>query len=274
MSGMGSLVDVRWVEQHPAARLVDLRWSPRGQAALERYREGHLPGAVFVDLDLDLAQAGGPGRHPFPPVERFAALLGRIGVEPTTDVVVYDDVNGSIAARLWFMLRVHGHLNAAVLDGGMKAWAAAGLALSREQPSVLPVAPPELVRDEQRLVDRAAVAARAPSALLLDARSPERFRGEVEPIDKVAGHIPGAVNAPFTNNLGPDGRFKPPAELREQYLRLGADRASAVIASCGSGVTACHDLLALELAGFPAARLYVGSWSDWSTSGEPIATGT
>ncbi len=269
---MQALVDVRWVQEQPEARLIDLRWTPQG-SALARYREGHLPGAVFVDLDADLAQPGGPGRHPFPSAERFAALLGRIGVGPGTKVVVYDDGNGSIAARLWFMLRVHGHQNAAVLDGGMKAWAAAGLQLSSEDPRIEPIAPAQLVRDHSRLADRAAVAARAPSALLLDARAPERFRGEVEPLDKVAGHIPGAVNAPFTSNLCENGRFKPPAELRELYLKLGAGRASRVIASCGSGVTACHDLLALELAGFTDAQLYIGSWSDWSSSGGPIATG-
>ena len=274
MSGMGALVDVEWVRHHADARLVDLRWSPKGNAR-DGYREGHLPGAVFVDLDLDLAQPGGkgPGRHPFPAVERFAALLGRIGVGPETQVVVYDDGPGSIAARLWFMLRVHGHREAAVLDGGMKAWGAAGLPLSKEEPRVPPVAPPALARDDSRLVDRAGVAARPASALLLDARAPERYRGEVEPIDKVAGHIPGAVNAPFSSNLGADGRFKPPAELHALYQRLGADRASSIIASCGSGVTACHDLLALELAGYPDAKLYVGSWSDWSTSGAPVATG-
>jgi thiosulfate/3-mercaptopyruvate sulfurtransferase len=270
---MQALVDVKWVREHPEARLVDLRWSPKGPA-LERYRAGHLPGAAFVDLDRDLAQPGGPGRHPFPEVESFAALLARLGIAPETPVVVYDDGPGSIAARLWFMLRVHGHSEAAVLDGGLAAWTAAGLPLTcGEEPRLAPAALRTLSRDESRLVNRAEVAARPESALLLDARAPERFRGEVEPLDRIAGHIPGAVNAPFANNLGPDGRFKPAAELRDLYLKLGADRASGIIASCGSGVTACHDLLALELAGLPDAKLYIGSWSDWSSSGAPIATG-
>ena len=270
---MDALVDVRWIQTHPAARLVDLRWAPQGPKAIDRYRAGHLPGAAFVDLDTDLAQPGGPGRHPFPAVERFAALLGRLGIGAGTEVVVYDDGSGAIAARLWFMLRVHGHARAAVLDGGLAAWTAAGLALSTVEPRIEPVAPPALLRDESRLVDRAAVAARPADALLLDARAPERYRGEVEPIDRAAGHIPGAVNAPFSGNLLPTGRFKAPAALRELYLGLGAGSASSVIASCGSGVTACHDLLALELAGIQGARLYVGSWSDWSSAGGPIATG-
>lgn len=269
---MHSLVDVKWLQAHPEARLVDLRWSPKGPPALDRYRAGHLPGALFVDLDRDLARPGGPGRHPFPPVESFAALLGRLGISLQTPVVVYDDGNGSIAARLWFMLRVHGHERAALLEGGLAAWTAAGLPLAVDEPALQPIAPPALVRDDARLIDRAGVAARPASALLLDARAPERYRGEVEPIDRVAGHIPGAVNAPFGDNL--DGaRFKQPAALRELYSRLGADAASEIIASCGSGVTACHDLLALELAGYRNTRLYVGSWSDWSSAGEPIATG-
>ncbi len=270
---MRALVDSNWVVEHREVRLVDLRWSPTG-SALARYQAGHLPSAAFVDLDRDLAQPGGPGRHPFPSVEDFAALLGRLGIAPTTPVVVYDDGPGSFAARLWFMLRVHGHLNSAVLDGGLAAWTAAGLPLSVEEPHFAPVALSPLVRDESRLVDRAAVAARAQSALLLDARAPERYRGETEPIDKVAGHIPGAVNAPFANNLDPGGRFKPAAELRDLYLKLGAGRATEVIASCGSGVTACHDLLALELAGISNAKLYIGSWSDWCSSGAPVATGS
>lgn len=269
---MRALVDVEWVQEHTEARLVDLRWSPKG-SALDRYRGGHLPGAAFVDLDRDLAQPGGPGRHPFPSAASFAALLARLGIAAETPVVVYDDGSGAFAARLWFMLRVHGHLNSAVLDGGLAAWTAAGWPLSAEEPRIAPVALSPLVRDESRLADRAAVASRTQSALLLDARAPERYRGETEPIDTVAGHIPGAVNAPFANNLGPDGRFKPAAELRDLYLKLGAGRASEIIASCGSGVTACHDLLALELAGIPNAKLYIGSWSDWSSSGSPIATG-
>ena len=258
------LVDVPWLAAHPQARIVDLRWSPRGPAAIELFRKGHIPGAVCADLDRDLARPGGPGRHPFPPPEDFAALLGRLGISEDTHVVVYDDSTGSVAARLWFMLRVHGHERASVLDGGLRAWTEAGHALATGDAQVSPVPPRALRLDAARIVDRQAVAARGPGALLLDARAPERYRGEVEPIDRVPGHIPGAVNAPFSANLGPDGRFRPAAELRALYAALGADSAASVIASCGSGVTACHDLLALELAGLPGAKLYTGSWSDWS----------
>jgi thiosulfate/3-mercaptopyruvate sulfurtransferase len=270
------LVDVKWVQEHPEARLADLRWAAKGPpgAAAERYAAGHIPGAVLVDLDRDLARPGGPGRHPFPSVDDFAATLGRLGISDRTHVVVYDDGNGSIAARLWFMLRVHGHGLVSVLEGGLAAWTAAGLPLETAPAQVAPVPPPRLARDESRLLDRAAVEQLGAGDLLLDARAPERYRGEVEPIDARAGHIPGAVNAPFSANLREGGHFRPPEELRELYRKLGADGARQIVASCGSGVTACHDLLALELAGFAGARLYVGSWSDWSSDpAAPIATG-
>jgi thiosulfate/3-mercaptopyruvate sulfurtransferase len=270
------LVDVKWVQAHPEVLLADLRWTGKDApaSAAERYAAGHLPGAVFVDLDRDLARPGGPGRHPFPPIDELAATLGRLGISDRTHVVVYDDGNGSIAARLWFMLRVHGHGLVSVLEGGLAAWTAAGLPLETAPAQVAPVPPPRLVRDESRLLDRAAVEKLGAGDLLLDARAPERYRGEVEPIDRRAGHIPGAVNAPFSANLREGGRFRPPEELRELYCKLGADRAGQIVASCGSGVTACHDLLALELAGFTGARLYVGSWSDWSSDpAAPIATG-
>jgi thiosulfate/3-mercaptopyruvate sulfurtransferase len=184
-------------------------------------------------------------------------------------VVVYDDSGGSVAARFWFMLRVHGHGAASVLDGGFKAWTAAGLPVTREVPQVAPAPPMRLKLDRSRLVDLAQVAQRG-NSVLLDARAPERYRGETEPLDPRAGHIPGARNAPWAQNLGPDGRFRPPEQLRELYKMYGAD----VICSCGSGVTACHDILARELAGLPPARLYVGSWSDWCSDPQrPIATG-
>jgi thiosulfate/3-mercaptopyruvate sulfurtransferase len=216
-----------------------------------------------------------------PAPEDFARTLGRIGVLPDTRVVVYDDGSGSVAARLWFMLRVHGHEHASVLDGGYAAWVKAGLPVTKDEPAVAPVPPPALRLDTSRIVDRARVTEllsgrNEPGArrtLVMDARAPERYRGETEPVDKRAGHIPGAVNAPFSGNLE-QGRFRPPEELRALYERLGAGRASEVIASCGSGVTACHTLLALELAGFQGGKLYVGSWSDWSSQpGAAVATG-
>ena len=262
------LVEARWLSQHPEVRTVDSRWAAAGPKARQKYDQGHLPGAVFVDLDRDLSQPGGPGRHPFPSVEAFARLLGRLGIGPQTHVVVYDDANNSIAARFWFMLKVHGHARASLLDGGLKAWAEAGLPLSKDEPRVEPVPPPVLQLDRSRLLDRKQVEERG-GAALLDARAPERYRGEVEPIDKRAGHIPGALNAPFAANLTPAQRFRPPAELYQLYHSYPSP-----IVSCGSGVTACHDAFAIELAGLPPARLYVGSWSDWSSDPDcPIATG-
>jgi thiosulfate/3-mercaptopyruvate sulfurtransferase len=283
MSDTMALVDASWLARQPpgAVRIVDLRWALSGPPALEKYRAGHIPGAVYVEMERDLSRHGGPGRHPFPAPEDFARTLGRIGVLPGTHVVVYDDGNGSVAARLWFMLRVHGHERASVLDGGYAAWVKAGLPVTMDEPAVASVTPPALRLDTSRIVDREGVAQilagrsepGARRALVMDARAPERYRGETEPVDKRAGHIPGAVNAPFSGNLK-EGRFRPPEELRALYDRLGAGRAAQVVASCGSGVTACHTLLALELAGFPAGKLYVGSWSDWSSQpGAAIATG-
>jgi thiosulfate/3-mercaptopyruvate sulfurtransferase len=279
------LVDVAWLAAHaadPAVRIVDLRWSLGGPPQAQKYAEGHLPGAVLVDLERDLARPGkGPGRHPLPSPGDFADLLSRIGVAEETRVVAYDDATGSSAARLWFLLLLHGHPRASVLDGGFAAWREAGLPVTAEVPRVAPAAARTLVRDESLLVDRATVAARmaartgeGPRALLLDARAPERYRGEVEPVDPKAGHIPGAVNAPFADNLRA-GRFRTPAELRAQYEALGARESAEVIASCGSGVTACHTLLALAVAGISGAKLYPGSFSDWSRDpASPVATGS
>jgi thiosulfate/3-mercaptopyruvate sulfurtransferase len=277
------LVDTRFLAAAGPAqadvRIADVRWSLMGPSGWEKYRQGHIPGAVFVDLDRDLSRTGGPGRHPFPATEDFARFLGRIGVGPQTHVVAYDDAGGSIAARLWFLLKVHGHERASVLDGGFQAWKAASLPVTAEEPRISPVEPPLLVLDRRRLAERAEVEATVSrqktggrGTILTDARAPERYRGEVEPVDPRAGHIPGAVNAPVAGNLR-DGRFLPPSELRSLYERLGAGERE-VIASCGSGVTACHTLLALELSGLPPGRLYVGSFSDWSSRPEAkVATG-
>lgn len=268
MSDIPLLVDPRWVQAHPDTRLVDLRWSPQPPSARQKYDEGHLPGAAYVDLDRDLSRHGGPGRHPFPSEEQFAQVLSRLGIGPATHVVVYDDAHSSIAARLWFMLRAFGHSRASVLDGGLRAWREAGLPLSKEEPRIAPAPLRKLTLDRSRLADVEEVRAR--KSVVLDARAPERYRGEVEPLDKKAGHIPGALNAPWAANLTAAQRFRPPEELRRLYDGYGRD----VIVSCGSGVTACHDAFAMELAGLPPARLYVGSFSDWiSDPARPVATG-
>jgi len=279
MSDTHPLVDTRFLATaQPDVRIADVRWSLTGPSGWEKYREGHIPGAVFVDLDRDLSRPGGPGRHPFPATEDFARFLGRIGVGAQTHVVAYDDAGGSIAARFWFLLRVHGHERASVLDGGLQAWKAAGLPVTTEEPRISPVDPPLLVLDRRRLAERAEVEAISRrkadggGPILTDARAPERYRGEVEPVDPRPGHIPGAVNAPVAGNLR-EGRFRPAPELRALYEKLGAGERE-LIASCGSGVTACHTLLALELSGLPPGRLYVGSFSDWSSTPElPVATG-
>lgn len=280
MSDFPLIVDPGWVQAHPDARLVDLRWSPSKAPAtgnlpdappppaLRKYEEGHLPGAVFVDLDRDLSSPGGPGRHPFPTGQQFAQVLSRLGIGPETHVVVYDEGHSSVAARLWFMLRAFGHERASVLDGGMRAWTEAGLPLSKETPRIPPAPLRDLRLDRSRIAEVAEVQSRR--SVVLDARAPERYRGEVEPLDRKAGHIPGAVNVPFSSNLTAEQRFRPPAELARLYQRFGSD----VIVSCGSGVTACHDALAIELAGGKPARLYVGSFSGWiEDDARPVATG-
>jgi thiosulfate/3-mercaptopyruvate sulfurtransferase len=268
MSHIPLLVDPGWVRSHPEARVVDLRWSLKGPPGRQLYEAGHVPGAVFVDLDRDLSRPGGPGRHPFPSEEKLAEVLSRLGVGPATHVVVYDEGTSSVAARLWFMLRAFGHPQVSVLDGGLRAWTEAGLPLTQEEPRIERAPLRKLKLDRSRLAEAADVQARA--SVVLDARAPDRYRGEVEPVDKKAGHIPGALNAPFAANLTAAQRFRPPAELRALYERYGSD----VIVSCGSGVTACNDALAIELAGLPPARLYVGSFSGWIEDPErPVATG-
>ncbi|MHB8416928.1 MAG: sulfurtransferase [Myxococcales bacterium] len=267
------LVSAEWLRAHlddPGLRVVDVRWRLGQPGAGRRlYQAGHLPGAVYLDVDGDLAgpPGSGPGRHPLPSPERFAQAMEREGVGDETRLVAYDDQNGAIAARLWFLLRYFGHETGAVLDGGLAAWTGPLTAdHPRPPPRRFTARPrPELV------ADRAAVA--GGGALLLDARAPERYRGELEPIDPRAGHVPGARSAPFAGNIGPEGRFLPPEALRRRFAELGAAPGREVIAYCGSGVTACCNLLALELAGVPA-KLYEGSWSDWSSDpAAPVATG-
>ena len=276
----GPLVDVAWLARHlhdPGVRVIDLRWYLAGKKGADEYARGHIPGAVFVDLESGLTGPVGPGRHPIPSPAQVERAMRRAGVTRRSRVVVYDDAGGSVAARLWWLLTGYGHPNAHVLDGGLPAWVAAGGALDAEVPAV-----PEgdfAVRERDlRVVDRHGVdsAREAGRALLLDARAPERFRGEVEPIDARPGHIPGALNAPWADNLV-DGRFAAPDVLRARYRELGVREEARVICYCGSGVTACHDVLALTLAGFEGLDvwLYEGSWSDWARDPDrPAAVGS
>lgn len=245
------------------------------------YLDGHIPGAVFASLDRDLSdlsrQAGGLGRHPLPLESAFNALLSRWGWQAGMQVVSYDVGSGALAAaRLWWLLRLVGVREVAVLDGGYAAWLAAGLPTeSGEPPVTRPVSHVSLHYDaNQVVVDHAALPGAA-SGQLLDARAALRYRGDVEPLDRVGGHVPGALNRPFADNLGSDGRFKPAAQLREEFTAvLGSTAPSDVVHMCGSGVTACHNLLAMEHAGLHDSRLYAPSWSGWiSDPARPVAKG-
>jgi thiosulfate/3-mercaptopyruvate sulfurtransferase len=246
----------------PLPVVLDVRWHLSGPPGIEAYRRGHIPGAVFIDLDRDLAAPPGPaGRHPLPEPRDFEETMRRAGVGRGRLVVVYDDADSTAAARAWWDLRYFGHDRVKVLDGGFSAWQAAGHPVSTEVPEPAPgdfTARP----GGMPILDAGGAAALAHDGVLLDARAAERYRGEVEPVDPVAGHIPGAVSAPTLGNVGVDGRFLPPDLLRERFAELGATDASDVGAYCGSGVTAAHEILALTIAGVPAA-LYVGSWSNW-----------
>lgn len=254
--------------------LLDVRWQLGGPHGLPDYEAGHLPGAVFVDLDAELAgPAGSGGRHPLPDPAAFGAVMRRAGVGRDSSVIVYDGGQGWAAARAWWLLRWTGHRDVRVLDGGLAAWTGE---LSKETPvpaegDFVPV-PGALP-----LLDADAAAALARSGLLLDARAAERYRGDVEPIDRVGGHIPGAVSAPTGENVGADGRFRPADALASRFVGLGATQgaaeADAVGVYCGSGVSGAHQVLALEIAGFRGA-LYAGSWSQWSSDeSRPVATG-
>ena len=278
-----TLVDAATLAAHlddPQLRLFDARFSLADPAAgIHGYSESHLPGAQYADLNLDLSDLSkaGQGRHPLPDDEVFARKLGLWGVSPAHQVVVYDAGDGSMAAaRLWWLLKLLGHERVAVLDGGLAAWCAAGLPETADVRTWPEEEPYPARFDGSRIVDADAVRERIgeDSGWLVDARAPERFRGEVEPIDPVAGHVPGALNRPFASNLR-DGRFKPPHELRAELAALLGDRAPAgTVLMCGSGVTACHLLLALEHAGLHGARVYAGSWSGWiSDSTRPVARG-
>lgn len=257
--------------------IVDCRFSIMNTLAGEQaYEQSHLPGAVYAHLERDLSDMGrlgqGDGRHPWPDAAAFTAKLGRWGIARDTQVVAYDDADGAQAARLWFLMRMLGHAKVAVLDGGFARWKALGLPLTAVVPAPVPVSYGGSF-DATRLLDAAQVQARlAAGDVLVDARGADRFRGENEVIDPVAGHVPGAVSRPFPQNLL-DGRFKPSAQLADEFRALLAGReASQMIAMCGSGVTACHHLLAMECAGLPGAKLYTGSWSGWiEDASRPVA---
>ena len=281
------LIDAEALRERLAAGaptvVVDTSFDLADPAAGERsYREGHLPGAHYLHLDRDLADhapaADGRfrGRHPLPTREAFAATLTRLGIAPATPVVVYDRQGAMFAARAWWMLRWLGHREVTVLDGGLAAWRAVGGALESETPTAVAARLPYVPATSLvSTVDAVALQAGLGRVRLIDARAPERFRGDVEPLDPVAGHIPGALNRPFKDNLDAEGRFLAPAVLHAAFLPLLAGRPPAeAVHQCGSGVTACHNLLAMERAGLPGAALYPGSWSEWCADpARPVARG-
>ncbi|MGQ2983696.1 sulfurtransferase [Flavobacterium sp.] len=244
----------------------------------ERYNKRHLEGSLYVDLNTDLAEvpnnAANGGRHPLPSPERFGKVLGRLGITPESHVVVYDDKNGANpAARFWWMLRAAGHDKVQVVNGGMQAAEEQGFSVTDAVTAVIPTEDHKFSYWQLPAADIAQVeiAASADDLLVIDVRDKERFDGITEHIDLVAGHIPGAVNIPFASNLAANGKFLPPKELNERYTTsLGGIPMEDVIVHCGSGVTACHTLLALEHAGLGIAKLYVGSWSEWSRNGKTI----
>jgi thiosulfate/3-mercaptopyruvate sulfurtransferase len=252
--------------------LLDVRWQLGGPPGIDEYRRGHIPGAVFVDLDSELSARPGPGgRHPIPDAESFARHMRAAGVSNGRGVVVYDAANSMAAARAWWVLRYFGHRQVAVLDGGLAAWTAAGYELESPpvgaEPGDFAAAPGGMPT-----LDAPAAAALARSGVLLDARAPERFRGDSEPFDPVGGHIPRARNRPSADNVDASGRFLPAEQLRAGFEEVGVGDGVEVGAYCGSGVSAAHAVLALELAGYLAA-LYPGSWSEWVTDpGRPVAT--
>jgi thiosulfate/3-mercaptopyruvate sulfurtransferase len=281
MSGLPAqlLVSVEQLAAHPEWRVFDCRHDLKNTGyGRQAYAKAHIPGALFLHLDDDLSgvKTGSNGRHPLPDSADFAKRMSECGVDATTQVVAYDNEGGIFASRLWWMLRWLGHERVAVLDGGLAGWKRAKRDLTDAQPVVSPSAfkpqPQDMTVDAGQLM----AGLPAQSSLILDARSPERFRGENETLDPVGGHIPGAVNRFYFDNLDDAGCFfKPAAELRTEFDAMLAGRpASEVVQQCGSGVTACHNLLAMELAGLSGSKLYPGSWSEWCADPmRPVATG-
>lgn len=274
-----TLIDAATLKQRlddPECRVVDVRHQLSDTAYGERvYRESHIPGAVFLHCDRDLSgpMTGSNGRHPLPDPHMLARRLGELGIDANTQVVVYDDAQGMIAGRLWWLLRWLGHDQVAVLDGGWQAWLAAGGECSLAIPK--PVSAPFALAQRPFAVDLNAVAKMLgdPTMALVDARAADRFRGENETIDPVGGHIPGALNRFFRDNLQADGRFKPAGQLLDEWRAvIGNHSPASLVHYCGSGVSACHNLLALEIAGLSGARLYGGSWSEWCADpSRPVA---
>jgi thiosulfate/3-mercaptopyruvate sulfurtransferase len=272
----GPLVDEAWLREHlDEVRLVDVRWYLDGRSGYDAYLAGHIPGAVWADIEHDLSAPAAPiaGRHPLPAPDDFAAAMRRLGISNEDVVVAYDDASGSIAGRLWWMLDSIG-VRAYVLDGGMATWVGA---LDRETPVTAQpgeFAPREWPADRYVAADDVDELRR--ETPLLDARSFGRFTGDEPSVDAVPGHVPGARSAPWAENLDPEtGRFLPADVLRRRYAALGVTDGGRAIASCGSGITACHDLLALRVAGFWQSALYPGSWSGWSSDTDrPVALGS
>lgn len=243
--------------------VLDVRYRLGGPPGPDEYAAGHIPAAAYVDLDADLAAPPGGadgGRHPLPLADDFAAAMRRCGVRTDRPVVVYDDWQGLAAGRCWWLLRHHGHEDVRLLDGGWSAWVADGRAVETDAPELRPG---DFVSRPGSGVEPVAAEDVLDVEVLIDARAPSRYRGEEEPMDALAGHIPGAVNVPTGRNLTPEGLFRPVSELREVYAEVGAVPDADVAVYCGSGVTAVHDLIALELLGV-RGRLYPGSWSEWS----------
>ncbi len=269
----GPLVDATWLSTNLDHVVVcDTRWYLDGRSGREAFDGGHIAGARFVDLDTDLsAPAGAGGRHPLPSPAEFAEAMSRLGIANDSVVVAYDDAGGMVAGRMWWMLDSVG-VPCAVLDGGIQAWPGT---LELDAAPVEPTTFTAMPWPPERFLTADQVAARDPATVLLDARSPERYRGDENPVDPRLGHVPGAASAPFAANLA-DGHLKTLDALAEHYAGLGIDSArdTDVVAYCGSGVSACVDLLALRLIGVDRTALYVGSWSEWGADAErPIATG-
>jgi thiosulfate/3-mercaptopyruvate sulfurtransferase len=287
MSLHTTLIDAATLAALPAdgVLIVDCRADPAGAGAADpdkperEYREAHVPGAVHASLEHDLSDLGrkdqGLGRHPLPLEQAFSAVLGRWGWRPGLQVVAYDAGSSALAAaRLWWLLRLAGVHEVAVLDGGFAAWRAAGLPVESGTVERTPTEVDLRFDPRQAITDHASLHA-DPAPVLVDARAAARYRGDTEPLDRAAGHVPGARNRPYADNLDASGRFKPPAQLREEFAAvLGDTPPEKVVHMCGSGVTACHNLLAMEYAGLHGSRLYAPSWSGWvSDPSRPIAAG-